>query len=346
MDESVEVFVGQLEDGLRSWVFDSTMQEAELMRALGKRDATEKLLASNLQLRRQAFLIMMRRLKPYAKRRPEGERKWLFFTFVGDCGMALEREPEFYVSAFKRKVGKLLGKASVQAIAVLEIQALTDFPAGGKGGSLMLHAHAIGWSDTPVSHTALKKQLLEVGWLESMLKAETVVVRPLNGSWGELAWRCYYMFKAPRSAKRVRWDSGKPSPHIAFDPVIVRPDVAVRLAEGLSQLELTEMVFAVGKDATALRRQWRQDLARWADAQKRRHPWEYSTAKLWKRLRVLNNKKSKRLPFKFLASGKRTFPTEWQKAAKERLVKLSTKRKAYTSSKVASPAVDPDLDDL
>ena len=66
-------------------------------------------------------------------------------TFVDDIGLTSDRNPILRVQALKRKVDKAIRALGLSGLIFVEIQPLLNYPAGGQGRTLMLHAHAMCW---------------------------------------------------------------------------------------------------------------------------------------------------------------------------------------------------------
>ncbi|HPB23848.1 MAG TPA: hypothetical protein PLL48_16155 [Novosphingobium sp.] len=71
--------------------------------------------------------------------------RFFHITFVDDLGITSDRVPVLKVHALKRKVDKAIRALGLSAITHVEKQPLLNYPAGGEGRTLMLHAHALGW---------------------------------------------------------------------------------------------------------------------------------------------------------------------------------------------------------
>lgn len=72
--------------------------------------------------------------------------KFYLLTFCHDLGNTSDRRTEFHIGAFKQRVDRAIRSLNIDAIAILEIQPIMNYPEKDHGRTLMLHAHAIGWT--------------------------------------------------------------------------------------------------------------------------------------------------------------------------------------------------------
>lgn len=322
---------------LRSRHIDDEHRDA-LQIALGRKGMPERMLLANSKLRLQSFFILHRELmKLWRATRHRPDRQWFFISIVGDIGNALELKPEVRIKPFRRIMDKLLRAADLDAIAIIECQHLNNFPRFRLGGTLMFNGHAVGWTDDPNGTAgSIEAQLSGSGRLSSLLQAKTVDVQLIEDRADHVAWRAYYMtkaalvgkFLAPSTETKSGWE---------MQPTIIRPGQALRIVEGLSQIELTEVVFGVN-GGTKISRAWKAELRRWHQEQlERRIPIlraDYDMSSLWDAVRP-SSRGADRQPFQFFdtaAAG----TTSWELAAQHALRELAEKTARFHQSRKQS----------
>lgn len=189
------------------------------------------------------------------------ESKTFHITFVDDIGLMSDRQPHMRLNALKRKVDKAIRALKLSAIVFVEIQPLLNFPAEGKGRTLMLHAHAICWGK--VSRRGHRKRLRKLNRSRSWsncFNAKPVKSRRLKDFDEVLKIGCY-VAKLPHDGKiRVPIGGGK----FRFRPTLKGyPDLlALRIVEGLSHYSLYDAVFSVG-EGKHLRLAWKRKVVEW-----------------------------------------------------------------------------------
>jgi hypothetical protein len=182
-------------------------------------------------------------------------------TFVDDIGITLDRAPVLRVDALKRKVDKAIRALGLSAITHIETQPLLNYPAGGEGRTLMLHAHALCWG--AVSRRGFRKAMKALNrsrsW-QNEFGAKPVLARKLK-DFDEVGRIACYVAKLPHDGKiRVPVGNGK----WRFRPVLQGyPDrLALRIAEGLSHYSIFDAVFSVG-DGKHIRAAWKRKMVDW-----------------------------------------------------------------------------------
>jgi hypothetical protein len=238
----------------------------------------------------------------------------------------------------------MLHKEGLNAFVVIELQTLTNFPQRGEGGTLMVNGHAIAWTDDPTfDHEAVEERLGSSRRLSHWLNWPTVSFTPIeeiapenrhsvydDPAW-QIRWRAYYLFKAPYVGKYLA-RSGSPGREWEPRKTTIRPYQALRLAEGLSQLEFSEVVFGV-HGGTKLSRLWKKRLSDWHKKQLRRPrnrrsilTRDFDVASLWRHTRR-SNKCVKRQPYVFHSTAEKR-PLLWSAVAQAAMILLNDGNKA------------------
>ncbi|WP_421852642.1 hypothetical protein [Novosphingobium sp.] len=190
----------------------------------------------------------------------EPSMRFFHITFADDLGLTSDRTPILRVGALKRKVYKAIRALGLSAIVEVENQPLLNYPAGGEGRTLMLHAHAIAWGK--VSRRKFqdaKKELNGSRSWKNAFDAQPVMERELF-DFDEVRRMACYVAKLPHDGKiRVPKGDG-----YRFQTVLQGyPDrLALRIAEGLSHYSIFDAVFSVG-DGKHLRSIWKRRLVEW-----------------------------------------------------------------------------------
>lgn len=270
------------------WLFLGYERD-ELECLLGFKAATEKLLASNLRLRVAASEILSQLLGELRENSLSmSARGFCYGSFLGP--LVNERTPEIDVDAFRARVDKLIRSENLSSVFGIELQALTNYPQRGKGCSFLLNAHALLWTDdTEFDVDEAQRRMRQSCRLVSELGAPTATLTPRTLNEGELEYAGRYMLKPPADGKfRARHDE-IPNRWVLKPTDQVRPAMLLRLAEILSQLEFTDLVWSVN-DETAIRTRWKQRLAERNKRQcaRLKQPLErnFDTAGLWSGIRA------------------------------------------------------------
>lgn len=305
----------------------SDEQASALAIARGEKGMTERLLMSNSLIRFEATRLFLNILTAFWKQTRSPTRRWFFITFIGDEGNALEYRPELRVKPFRRKVDKLLRDAGLDAFVVIELQTLTNFPQQGNGGTIMVHAHALAWTDDPeFDHKKVAAEMCDKRRLSHWLDAPTVKIKPVKDTAKQIRWRAYYLFKAPYVGK-ILVPSDIPGRDWKLKHTTIRPHQTLRLAEGLSQLEFSDVAFGVN-GGTKLSRALKCQLLEWHKKQlrspRRRRfilPKEVDVASLWEPTRR-SNKQVQREPILFHGTAEK-YPLGWSVIAQEAMAVLN-----------------------
>jgi hypothetical protein len=103
--------------------------------------------ASDLELRKRFGELTIDQLhKLYLRAKKDPLLKVYWITFVDEAHMVNERHGTFQVFKFKQKVQSAIRKyMSMDALGVLEVQAMKNYPKDQKGKFFSLHAHALCW---------------------------------------------------------------------------------------------------------------------------------------------------------------------------------------------------------
>lgn len=209
-------------------------------------------------------------------------------TFVDDIGLTSDRAPNLKLAALKRKVDKAMRAMGISGLVMVEIQPLLNYPAKGRGRTLMLHAHALCWGNvTRRKFRAAVKTLNRSRSWKNHFGAQPVKFRRLKLGIDDALRISCYLAKLPHDGKyRVPVQSGA---SFRFRPTMKGyPDVlALRIAEGLSHYTIYDAVFGVG-DGSVIRKQWKRKLEAWHRERlsqvEKIH--KFGVAKFWRKART------------------------------------------------------------
>lgn len=291
--------------------------------AVSRRLVPDQLLASSPRVRRRGHAAASRLLEAEWVRqmRQDEPAKWFSLTLLDSRFNTLEYVPSINLRALKARFDRAIRSTGLDAFCVVEVQALSNVPRRGDGGTLMFHVHAIAWtSDLTAKPKTIEAALLKSKTLRLFgLEARTANVRRIESA-EALARTCAYLFKAPDAAKFIS-PTSKGSWELRKDKL---PNhLRLRLMECLSQLPLTTIIWGVGGGAELVRAT-RRRLKSWHARQEQvptgdlRAAW----ADYWQRSR----QRIARASFDFTCPWPNEHPTAWeqralawQKAADKRL---------------------------
>jgi hypothetical protein len=267
-----------------------------LRQILGYTKPTNSVLASDLTLRRRAgkeFGDML-----VAMRKGDRSLQFYFWTIIHDNGNTSDRNPIIDIKGLQSIADRIFRRYEMDSLSVLEIQGLTNWPQGGEGRTLMAHIHGVSWTQKPLNCNAVRTFYKENQSWPKPFGADPINVKLIGFSDKDLRRVAYYLFKPPYDAKV--WT--EPDGRVCLMPTEkgYRPEFAMRILEGLSQLSLKSIV-----RATADGSRQRKDLFRRLSYRHKSRPdWQpgvtdaSSIKAFWDKYRTKKRKKTY-LPFEF-----------------------------------------------
>ena len=238
-------------------------QNAARLRALlGVEGVTPLPLLSDVSLRIQAANILFDTTKRLLRTVAPKGTPMFHITFVDDIGLMSDRKPILKLAALKRKVDKAIRSLGLSGVVMVEVQALTNYPAKGEGRTLMVNAHGLCWGTVSRRKFRAAKQKLNGSrsW-KNQFGAQPIFSRRLEGGRPDALRIISYLAKMPHDGKyRVPIAKDK----FRFHPTLKGyPDsLALRIAEGLSHYSIYDAVFAVG-DGKGIRKAWKSEVEAW-----------------------------------------------------------------------------------
>lgn len=219
--------------------------------------------------------------------RASDDLDFYFLTLLADEGIMSDRTPRYLRRTLGRKADKAMRKVDLDGLFVVEVQAVTSWPRGGKGRTLLAHVHILGWKQKASPNNSAEYIKRELGWEKkrrnipwtSRLGADPIHVRHLTEQLGCPSYWAAYLLKAPHDAKNLvppkEDELGKfPAPKARMMSTTkgYRPELAMRIFELMAQIPLSSVVSGTGSGATMLGRcrtllaLWdKERMARWAE---------------------------------------------------------------------------------
>ena len=292
-------------------------EEAWLRALLGGgptgRGRTSLALGSDLWLRERSTLILIDEVLAHWRARALG-RRYAFVTFIDDSGNTLMERPHLNRDAFRRKIDKAVRGSGLHAVVALEVQALTNYPKSGFGKTMMLHAHAIVWSDDPAwadnPAARYREWAIDLGLRDTWtcrFGAEPVLPEVIRDTEGDFAMVAAYISKVPSDGSRTVKNPATSARRMRSTTEDYHRDQALRIMEVLSQVELSKLIFAVG-DGKQIAAPWRKAML--AVHRQRRRSLDRETTLVeiadgWSALRRHAGNRHHRASFRWLQSGER-----------------------------------------
>ncbi|QDZ06394.1 hypothetical protein FPZ24_01985 [Sphingomonas panacisoli] len=242
--------------------------------------------ACDMEARSVATEAMVDVLSAAFKAAPLG-RRYYWLTFAPDCGNTLDRRPVVNRKKLKRLIDKAVRKLMLDGVAALEFQAITNYPRQGLGRAINFHGHMFAWTDDPNFDPATAQHALNESraWT-SALTVLPVKIDPVVHALADIRRLAAYMLKLPYEAKTLKPSREHPGRNVLVSRLNgYRPELALRLMEGLSQIKLTDLVFGVAS-GTCMVSAWRRDLRNALDVARRDRKLAkpFNVARHWRRV--------------------------------------------------------------
>ena len=267
------------------------LEEADrvvLRRMIGHGPLDNSLLASDAELRRVAGVFLGEALVKLKKAIPG--LHFYFWTFINDRGNTSDRQPVVDLKGMHSLVDQVFRKHKLASFSVDEFQGLGNYPRLGKGRTIMNGVHAITWSHEQLECEAIMESLNASAVWTCALGADPVHIQPVGLTDGDLRYLSYYMFKSPYEVKMAQ--TREEGIRLKSTEKGNTPEFAMRLFEGLSQLEMS-MIVRSTFDGAKLKADWLRRLTYW---HKSRPEWSndklpaFDTEEFWRRIRSKKRK--------------------------------------------------------
>lgn len=211
----------------------------------------ETFLASDMELRWIGARALKDAMIAHRKLRDTDKREYYFGTLIDDSGITSDRVPLVRICELRDKVYRLLKSLGLNAICVIEVHPLMNHPGGGEGRLLLFHAHFVAWSDNLIDADAIAKEVNASSAWNCALGADPLNIKKIGPDKCDLLKVCYYLLKPPHSAKNRMPSESKEGAYRLMDTTKgYRPELALRVVEGLSQIDLRDTIFGVNEGAS------------------------------------------------------------------------------------------------
>ena len=228
----------------------------------GYGDPCEEILASNMPLRWEAAQALRNAMIEHRKNRSSNDREYYLGTFIDDSGITSDRVPLVRQRELRDKTYRVLKTAGLHAIGVIEAHPLMNYPGGGDGRSLLFHVHFIAWSDNVLSPGDLEKSVNNSRGWSCQLGASPAKIQALPPKKKDLSQVSYYLLKPPHSAKNRMAANDNPDAFRLMDTIKgYRPELALRVIEAYSQIDLRDTIFGVNEGAD-IRQKVREEITK------------------------------------------------------------------------------------
>jgi hypothetical protein len=237
-------------------------ERAVVMALLGLESCAEHLLASDMKARWEAAKILVERMLSH-RTGASSKMQYYLVTLCEEQGNVSDRAPLVPLKDLKDKVYRSLKSLGLNAIGFIEVHALMNHPGNGEGRTLLFHVHLIAWTSRPFDPEAAARTLVNSGAWKNSLGADPVNFKKVGDRPEDLAAVSHYVLKPQHSAKNRMESSKTPGKFLLMDTEKgYRPELAMRLTEGQSQVELLDTIFGV-LDGTKVRQGLRAELMKW-----------------------------------------------------------------------------------
>jgi len=264
----------------------------KLFGLMGDRPIDGRIPFSDFKACDEASEIMSQLLRTERKNASD-TRRYFSVTLTFDVGNTSDRTPQLNVSALRGKIDRALRRIKLDGVAAIEMQGLMNYPAKGKGRAIMTHGHACAWTDDPNFDAATAQRELNASRAcTNALGTLPIVVRPITSK-GHFRRLASYLIKQPHDVSNSMPCDATPGTYTLMSTRKgYRPEFALRIFEGRSQLELTDGVFGVGTGAPVVRA-WRTALRNWDRARKRSPKTmpNFDVARFWREFRSQHGSK-------------------------------------------------------
>lgn len=187
--------------------------------------------------------------------------RWFHITLLTDELIIGEREPNLLLRRLKGKADKELRDLHLNGVAYIDVNALPNHPRRGDGGSFLFHVHVLAFTDQRFDIVQARKSLASSRSWSCKLGATPTHIVEIKPRKGDACWWAAYDSKGPYEAKNLI-EAADGSIKLMATEKGYRPNVAMRLLEGLSQLALRDRIFSVG-EAKDLRDEIIRRVTRW-----------------------------------------------------------------------------------
>lgn len=211
------------------------IKRLEALRGLGNH--CDRLIASDLPATYRAGTFIERWFLRDRQNNPD--RRYFFLTVSHTDFLTNDSMPVLSIQLFKRKVNNTLRKLpELSGMLRLEMQGVCQYEDGHR--IIIPHFHGLAWTDDPsFNHTATMNALNCAGHWHSSLGGRPIDIIEIARTEEDTRRTSHYLAKQPDSAKnRGKRRDGTP---VQRDTRAgYRPNLALRIIEGLSQIPMAD----------------------------------------------------------------------------------------------------------
>ena len=229
------------------------------------------------------------------------EQHWYLFTPINDVGHTSDRCPHVALKQINDNAALAIKALGAQGFGIIEGHPLKAPLDGQPGRSFMFGGHYVLITETPLDLKAAKSKLAALKLFQCSLGAKPFKLQKIDRTAKDIRRVARYIAKMPHSAKNPMPHKKKPGRVLLMDTIKgYRPDFAMRLFEGLSQIAVPDVILAVGPQGRALRNALLGHLRTWHRARPKANMLlaTFDRWKWWATFR-LKNGSSDYLPFRF-----------------------------------------------
>lgn len=260
-----------------------------LQALLGLRPYSGPIRASDLAAARRLSREYVKVICAFRKVVPHN--RWFHITLLADEFVVGERDPCLLIRRLKGKADKQMRALNLNAIVRIDVNPLPNHPRMGRGGSFLFHVHCLCFTDQPFDVKKARSSMASSRSWSCKLGAKPTHIVEIKPDMGDPCWWAAYDSKAAHEAKNLVVSKDDGAVKLMSTEQGYRPNLAMRLAEGLSQMALRDTMFSVGeaKDLReeVMRRVMRWHRKRWPDQRPvKAFDEEHFWRRWWRRSRV------------------------------------------------------------
>ncbi|UZK70483.1 hypothetical protein OKW76_05415 [Sphingomonas sp. S1-29] len=265
----------------------SSEAEAAVIRSLlGVGGNTQGIVRSDVGACRQASRIFARAMLRHRQANPG--MSYYLVTMFDDEGLTSDRLPICRSDFLMAKARRAIAKLNLSAVLATDVCAIMNYSNDGAGRTLSFHIHGIAWGSSEKKIKKGVKKLNSSGAWVCKFGAVPIKITKINDSKADMFRASLYCIKLPCSAKNLRKKRTDDGKTMFMDTIKgYRPELALRMAEGLSQIDFISTI-AGTKGGAGIRQEIRQELNEWKKAKSiaaEKKPVDFDVWAFWARLR-------------------------------------------------------------
>ena len=256
--------------------------------------------ASNSRVQNGASDLLFEIVEAWTKKEPwrrVGSEKLRLATFIFNDAFVEAAAPEIFLYRIKDRIRNALYEAKLHGVMFLEFEYTKVPTEPGHSSTAKICVHAHGWiwpGDKNFKRREVERLLNEKRGFEPIFGKPSVKLKSKKAHVREsLVKMSEYVLKRPGGIKRISrkaGEDGKITYRIRHNMDDWSGDIAVRMMELYSQLDITELCFAVG-DGKHLRSAWKSKMREEFRHAKGKHIDADEIGIFWNKVRKSKSKK-------------------------------------------------------